>query len=161
MLDRLSRIRGRIESVLAFLPPLVTRIVVGYGFYLTGHGKLEHLDRLIGQFEEWKIPFAQLQAPMVARLEYFGGMALMAGLLTRPFAIALAGSMVVALLKVDGPELVAAFGTESEKVPTDVTSFAYLVLLLCGAGTLSIDRILRFGWDRFHPKAADPDAKED
>lgn len=132
---------------LAFVPALATRLVLGYGFYLTGSGKLLHLDNLVRYFHELGIPFAELQAPFVATLEFVGGMALLAGLMTRFFAFGLAGTMAVALLTADKMRFLESWSRDSDLVPTDVTSFAYLILLawlaVYGGGALSLDAAVR------------------
>lgn len=128
------------------LPALLTRITVGYGFYLTGQGKLAHIDNIIEFFTSLGIPMAQYQAPFVARLEYYGGILLLIGLLTRPVAFLLSSTMVVALLTADKADFLASWGTESEKVPTEITAYAYLLFLIwlfvAGGGLLSLDALL-------------------
>jgi putative oxidoreductase len=138
----------RLASWLSFIPPALARAIVGYGFYLTGKGKLAHLDNLTAFFTELHIPHPELNAVVVANLEYYGGILLMVGFVTRFTAAALSVTMGVALATADKDHLIEAWNPESEIVPTDVTSFAYLALLLWlmfyGAGWLSVDGPL--GW---------------
>ena len=128
------------------LPALLTRLAVGFGFYMTGQGKLSHIDNVIEFFTSLNIPLPQYQAPFVAHLEYYGGLLLLAGLLTRPVALLLSGTMVVALLTADRADFLASWSTSSEKVPAEITAFAYLVFLLwlvaTGAGLFSLDALL-------------------
>ncbi len=134
-----------------FAPALVTRLVLGYGFHLTGAGKLAHLDNFASFLTDLGVPFAAQQAPFIAGLEYFGGLLLLVGAFTRLISALLASTMVVALLTADRMDLVAAW-TTGDTVPTDVTSFAYLVLLgwlvFYGAGALSLDRLGLALWRR-------------
>lgn len=127
-----------------FAPALVTRLVLGYGFHLTGAGKLAHLDNFTAFLSELGVPFAAQQAPFIAGLEYYGGLLLLVGACTRLTSALLASTMAVALLTADRADLIAAW-TTGDTVPTDVTSFAYLVLLswlvFYGAGALSLDRL--------------------
>ena len=142
----LIRYWDRFLPWLQTLPGLLTRLMVGYGFYMTGKGKLEHIDNIIEFFKSLNIPYPEYQAPFVAHLEYYGGLLLLAGLLTRPVAFLLSGTMVVALLTADKADFIASWGAESEKVPAEITAFVYLVLLLwlfvTGAGLLSLDALL-------------------
>jgi len=127
-------------------PALITRITLGFGFYLTGQGKLAHIDNIIEFFKSLGVPFAQVQAPFVAHLEYYGGILLIAGLLTRPVSFLLGSTMVVALATADKADFIASWGTTSDKVPTEITAFAYLLLLMwlfvTGGGLVSLDALL-------------------
>jgi len=128
------------------LPALLTRLMVGFGFYMTGSGKLKNLDGVIEFFTSLGIPYAKYQAPFVAHLEYYGGILLLLGLFTRATSFLLSGTMVVALLTADKADFLASWTTESEKVPAEITAFTYLVFLIwlfaCGGGLLSLDAVL-------------------
>src|SRR5262249_35477877 len=71
---------GGLAAALAFLPPLLTRLVIGQAFFFTGRGKLENFDRTVGFFASLGIPFPALNAAFVSRLEFYGGMLLLVGL---------------------------------------------------------------------------------
>lgn len=127
------------------LPALLTRLTVGFGFYMTGSGKLKNLDGVIEFFKSLGVPYPQIQAPFVAHLEYYGGILLLLGLLTRPTSLLLSATMVVALLTADKADFLASWTPASEKVPGEITAFVYLVFLLwlfvSGAGLLSLDAL--------------------
>ena len=131
-----------ITGALAFLAPLLTRIVMGQAFYYTGHGKLQNFDRTVAFFTDLGIPFPALNAGFVSSIEYIGGMCLILGLGTRVVSFLLSGSMVVALLTADKQAFIAKFPADL----TDVTPFVYLLflvwLVLYGGGPVSLDRIL-------------------
>lgn len=137
----------RVTAVLAFLPPLFTRMAVGHAFYLTGKGKLANAEGIVKFFTDLGIPFPAANAAFVSRLEYYGGMLLIAGLLTRVVALLLSGTMVVALITNDRGEFLAALAGTIDKAPVDVTAFAYLVLLvwlvIAGPGVVSLDALLK------------------
>ncbi len=142
MLEKLDQKLQYLNAV----PPLASRITVGIGFFLTGSGKLAHLDRFTEFLTSLHIPLAALQAPFIAGLEYVGGILLLLGLFTRPIAFLLSGTMVVALLTADTARFLDSWKKTSDIVPTDVTSFAYLLLLswlvFYGAGAVSLDRLV-------------------
>jgi putative oxidoreductase len=146
--DRVVAGRERI----AFLAPLATRLVIGLAFVQTGLGKWAHLDRTAEFFAGLGIPFPAANATLVATLELVGGVALVAGLLTRLFAAGLVSTMVVALLTADRQAFLASWTRASETSPTDVTSFVFLLfllgLVLLGPGAASLDRLLRFACER-------------
>ena len=57
-----------------WLPPLLVRLSVGVVFAQSGWGKLHDLQRVIDYFTSLGIPYANLQAPFVAGLEFTGGL---------------------------------------------------------------------------------------
>ena len=68
---------------LAWLGPLFARIVTGWVFLWTGWGKLTHLPLVVQNFEGWGIPAPEILAPFASGVEFFGGLLLLVGLLTR------------------------------------------------------------------------------
>ena len=142
----------KISNKLSFVAPTVTRVVVGYGFFLTGRGKLNHLDKFAGLLQDLGIPFPEIQANFVAHLEYYGGMAILLGVLTRLVALLLSSTMVVALLTADKMAFVESWNAAGETVPVEVASFVYLVMLVWlvfhGAGLLSADRLGLWLWSK-------------
>jgi putative oxidoreductase len=141
-IQRLAKLGLRILAALAFLAPLLTRIVVGFGFHSTGHGKLQDLGKVTGFFTDLGIPFPGVNAAFVSWLEFLGGLFLIVGLGTRIFAFLLSGSMVVALLTADRPDFVKDFPSDL----MSVTSIPFLIslvwLVLYGPGPISIDWFL-------------------
>ena len=136
-----------VTAKLGFIAPLATRIVVGLAFFHTGTGKFRHFDNVVGFFQGLGIPFPTFHAALVASMETFGGIALILGLFTRCFAAGLSITMVVALMTADTADFLASWGSAAETSPTDITSFVLLLflvwLVLFGAGTISLDALLR------------------
>ncbi len=133
--------------LLGFVAPLLTRLVIGQAFFLTGRGKLQNPENIVAFFTSLGIPMPELNAAFVSRLEYYGGMLLILGLATRLCALLLSSTMVVALLTADRQDFVSALSGAGEKGLTDVTAFVYLLFLLWlvfqGPGALSVDTLLR------------------
>jgi putative oxidoreductase len=146
LVSRAAVLGLKVAAALAFLAPLLTRIVVGWAFYLTGSGKWAHFDNTVTFFTELGIPFPQANAAFVATLELVGGICLILGLLTRLFATGLASTMVVALLTADKERFLESWSTASEISPTDLSAFVFLLfflwLALYGPGPVSLDRFL-------------------
>jgi len=142
VIQRLAALGLRIAAALSFLAPLLTRLVIGWAYHVTGHGKLENLDRTTQFFASLNIPAPHANAIFVSLLEFIGGICIFLGLATRIFAGLLSISMIVALLTSDGKEWLQKFPADI----TDVTSFTYLLfliwLVLYGPGPISIDRLL-------------------
>jgi putative oxidoreductase len=137
----------KLAALLAFVAPLLTRLVIGQAFFLTGRGKLQNFDNVVTFFTSLNIPMPELNAAFVSRLEYYGGMLLIVGLGTRIVAGLLSSTMLVALLTADNQDFVNALTGVGEKGLTDVTPFVYLLflvwLVLQGPGLLSLDALVR------------------
>ena len=146
LLSRAASLGLKVAAVFAFLAPLMTRVVVGWAFYLTGSGKWAHFENTVTFFTELGIPFPQANAALVATLELVGGVCLIAGLLTRVMSTALASTMVVALLTADKQRFVESWSTASDFSPTDISSFVFLLfflwLALYGPGPVSLDALV-------------------
>lgn len=158
---RAVRLGLQAAAATAFLPPLLTRLVLGQAYFFTGRGKLENFENTVSFFTDLGIPMPGANAAFVARLEYYGGMLLMVGLLTRVVALLLSSTMVVALLTADRALFLEALRGSGDAGLTDVTPFVYLLLLLWlvafGPGPVSVDRLLARWWppqDKPVPAAA-------
>jgi putative oxidoreductase len=141
--------RARILAVaaaLAFVPPLLTRLVMGQAYYQTGAGKIENFANTASFFGELGIPFPEANAFFVSRLEFWGGLLLVVGLGTRLVAGLLSSTMVVALATADRESFLEALRGVGESGLTDVVPFVYLMFLLWlvvfGPGRLSLDALL-------------------
>jgi putative oxidoreductase len=145
----LSRLIYRCTTFLQPVAPLVTRLVVGEAFILTGLGKWKDLDGVTALFNRNGIPAPRANAVFIATLELVGGVCLMLGFGTRAFSLLLSATMVVALMTADRQDFLGAFDPNAEKGFTDVTSVVFLIPLLWlaawGAGSISLDRILHHG----------------
>jgi len=129
----------------AFVAPLVTRLLIGQAFYQTGSGKLQNLEGVTAFFSGLGIPFPELNAAFVSRLELYGGLLLVVGLLTRLAALGLASTMVVALMTADRESFLTALRGGGDLGLTDVTPVVFLSFLLwlvfSGPGALSLDAL--------------------
>jgi putative oxidoreductase len=130
----------KIASYFEWAGPLIARIVVGYTFMLTGWGKLTHLPMIIENFKSWGIPFPEFMTPFVASWEFFGGLGLILGLMTRICGGALAVVMIVAIISAklaDIDSLETLLGFEES------TYFAVFTwLAISGGGKASIDYLI-------------------
>jgi putative oxidoreductase len=137
----------RLLGYLDWVPGLLTRLVVGFAFYDSGKGKLNNMDNTVSFFTDLGIPYPELNAAFVSRLEYYGGMLLLAGALTRIVALLLSSTMIVALLTADREGLVGALTRTSEIGLSDIAPLVLGVLLswlvIRGPGAISVDAILK------------------
>jgi len=99
--------RGRVAAgVLPRAALLVIRLAPAIVFLAHGYLKLlgGHHDRTVALFLTVNIPFAEPVAWLVGALELAGGLALLSGILLRPFALLLAAEMAVAIVLVRLPQ---------------------------------------------------------
>lgn len=125
---------------IAWLGPLIVRLVVGTAFVLTGWGKLHNLDGVTEFFTSLHIPFPHPQAVFISTLEFVGGLLLIAGLGTRIIALLLSGTMVVALLTAIIPKAESVLDIPSSIELTYLAIFVWLIVH--GAGAASLDRVM-------------------
>lgn len=97
-----------------------------------------------GAFTQMGVPLPGVTGPLVAVLEFFGGIALLIGLLTRPLAAAFAFDMLVAIL------LVKLKGGFSSYELEFLLCGSSLALAFTGAGRFSADAFLAGRRDPSH-----------
>ncbi len=134
----LRRVILTVAAKLAWLPPTLARICVGWLFMNTGWGKLHHLPDLVSFFRQLGIPMPEFQAPLAASAEFVCGTLILAGLATRLAVVPLIVIMIVAIATARKDELngiADLFG---------FVEYLYILLLIwlgvSGAGPLSPDR---------------------
>ncbi|HSJ65144.1 MAG TPA: DoxX family protein [Gemmatimonadaceae bacterium] len=120
---------------------LILRVIAGVIFAAHGAQKLfvYGLGGVSGSFAQMGIPMGELVGPLVAFLEFFGGLALIAGLLTRYVGLGLAGVMLGATLLVHLP---AGFFAPNGIEFTLALFGIVLMFVLTGPGALSADAML-------------------
>jgi putative oxidoreductase len=125
---------------LTWLGPLFARITVGWVFMLSGWGKLNNLPQVTENFIGWGIPFPHFFTPLTSGIEFFGGLFLLVGLLTRISAGALGVTMIVAIKSAKWADV------DSLETLLGFDEFEYLALFLwlaiAGAGRVSLDYFL-------------------
>lgn len=89
-----------------------------------------------GAFTQMGVPFPGVMGPFIGLLEFFGGIALLIGLLTRPMALAFAIDMLVAILLVQLKKGFSGYEFEFLLLGSSIA------LLLTGAGRFSVDAVI-------------------
>jgi putative oxidoreductase len=128
--------RRQIDTALAVL-----RVVLGVTFILHGGQKLFvfGFDGVTGAFGQMGIPAPGFFGPFVALVEFFGGIAITLGLLTRLAALGIGSTMVVAILTVHLKQ--GFFNPGGVEFPLSLLGSA-IALLIAGAGAYSVDAVI-------------------
>ena len=79
---------------------LVLRLFLGVVFLVHGFLKLGNIGGFVGFLQQYGVPLPDIMAPLVAGIEFLGGIAIILGTLTRLAALLLSGVMIVAMLTV-------------------------------------------------------------
>ena len=136
----------RVAAHLTWLAPLIARITVGWVFLWSGWGKLHNLAQVTDNFTGWGIPYPQVLTPFVSGVEFFGGLFLLLGFLTRISAGALGVTMIVAIRAAKWADV------DSLETLLGFDEFEYLALFLwlaiAGPGVISLDSQLQRWYDR-------------
>ena len=102
----LSRLAGWVRDPGTVHPAAaVARVAAGLVFLGFGPGKFLRHEAEASAFERYGVPFPDIATYAVGTLEIVGGIALIAGLLVRPVALALAANLLVAVAtagRIDG-----------------------------------------------------------
>ena len=128
--------RRQIDTALAVL-----RVVLGITFILHGGQKLFVFGfaGVSGAFAQMGIPAPGVLGPFVAFVEFFGGIAILLGLLTRLAALGIAATMVVAILTVHLRN--GFFAPTGVEFPLSLLGSA-IALIISGAGDFSLDAVI-------------------
>ena len=123
---------------------LAIRLYWGWQFFQTGWGKLQNIPHVTKFFQSLHIPMPGANAWIVAIMECFGGLLLMAGLGSRLVAFALAFDMIIAYITADSEALKSIFSDSDKFVQAAPFPFLLMTLtvLAFGAGAFSLDWLI-------------------
>jgi len=121
---------------------MLLRLVVGAIFVMHGGQKLFvfGFSGVDGAFAQMGIPMANVLGPFVAFVEFFGGLALIFGLLSRLAALGIASTMVVAILQVHLKN--GFFAPMGVEFPLSLLG-STIMLPITGAGNWSLASLVR------------------
>lgn len=124
---------------------LLVRLYWGWQFAQTGWGKLGNIAKVTEFFASLGIPFPAANAHFIAGLELTGGILLVLGLASRPIGLLLTVNMLVAYVTADREALFSFISDPDKFMAASPFTFlvASLIVLIFGAGTLSLDALIR------------------
>jgi putative oxidoreductase len=123
---------------------LFVRLYWGYQLIQSGWGKLHHLDKVTEFFASLNLPMPAQTAVAISCLEFFGGIFLAIGLLSRLTSLALTINLIVAYITADREALTSIFSDPDKFYAAAPYTFlvASVIVLLFGPGKLAVDTLL-------------------
>lgn len=126
---------------------LLFRLNFGIQLFNIGLEKLNNHAKVAEFFASIGIPLADLNAWFVGGVEMLGGLCLALGLLSRPWAVMIAGAMSVAYMTApdDRATVLVFFENQSKFLQSDPFFYLLLALLILsfGPGKLSLDFLVQ------------------
>lgn len=140
---KLNHVLALLAGVVRPLFLLVIRLYWGWQFFLTGKGKLTHLERTTDYFASLNIPLPKLNAILAASTEVVFGLLFLVGLGGRVVPLPLIGLLVVAYVTSEQPALHAFFSDPDKFLTADpfLFLFAVVIVFVFGPGKLSLDAL--------------------
>ncbi len=134
---------------------ILLRLMAGGVFFWEGILKYVYTNQGIGRFTKLGIPFPEITTHFIAVLEITGGLLLIFGFLTRPFAFLFICEMIVAILSTKISMYMGTSPLPLPPVPPQIgfwavlheirSDFAQIItsifLLINGPGKLSLDAV--------------------
>src|ERR1700722_16276801 len=123
---------------------LFVRLYWGYQLIQSGWGKLHHLDKVTEFFTSLNLPMPAPTAVAISCLEFFGGIFLAIGLLSRLTSLALTINLIVAYITADREALFSIFSDPDKFYAAAPYTFlvASVIVLLFGPGKFAVDTLL-------------------
>jgi putative oxidoreductase len=143
----ISKIHALLVTIGRFLQCpllLVIRLYWGWQFFLTGKGKLMHLEKTANFFASLNIPMPKLSAILASCTECGCGLLLIVGLCSRFASFALICVMCVALWTADRAAVTSLFSDPDKLFGTDPFLFLYASVLVFafGPGKIAVDTLV-------------------
>jgi putative oxidoreductase len=122
------------------------RLYWGWSFFQTGKGKLTDLGNVTEFFQSLGIPAPGVNAALAGTTECVGGLLLLVGLASRPAAMALSFTMIVAYLTADLEAVKNIFSDPDAFLGADPFQFLFasVLVLAFGPGFFSLDRLIQW-----------------
>lgn len=132
---------------------LAIRLYWGWQLIESGWGKLHNLEKVTEFFTSLGLPMPAQTAVFISCVEFFGGIFLALGLLSRLTALVLTINLITAYITADREALFSIFSDPDKFYAAAPYTFlvASLIVLIFGAGKFSLDTLFNRLLDR-HPQ---------
>jgi putative oxidoreductase len=123
---------------------LFVRLYWGWQLIQSGWGKLHNLQKVTEFFTGLNLPMPAQMAFFISCVEFFGGILLVLGLLSRLNALVLTVNMMMAYVTADREALLSFFSDPDKfsAAAPYVFLIASLIILIFGPGPFSLDTLL-------------------
>lgn len=123
---------------------LFVRLYWGWQLAQSGWGKLHHLSNVAEYFGSLGLPMPAQMAVFIACVEFFGGIFLALGLLSRITVLVLTVNLTMAYVVGDREALLSFFSDPDKFIAAAPFAFLIvsLIVLIFGAGKISLDRAI-------------------
>src|SRR6202163_5094799 len=156
-----KQIHNRFFDLVSYLQSpflLLVRLYWGWQLIESGWGKLHNLSKVTEFFTSLNLPVPAQTAVAISCLEFFGGIFLAIGLLSRLTSLALTINLIVAYITADREALFSIFSDPDKFYAAAPYTFlvASLIVLILGPGKLCLDTLL----DRWLAKRASQEVSD-
>jgi putative oxidoreductase len=148
LLTRFRQLYGQFFDVVSYLHSpflLLVRLYWGWQLIESGWGKLHHLDKVTEFFGNLNLPMPAQTAVAISSLEFFGGIFLAIGLLSRLTALVLTINMLMAYVTADREALFSIFSDPDKFYAAAPYTFliASSLILIFGPGKIAVDSLIK------------------
>lgn len=125
---------------------LIVRLYWGWQLAQSGWGKLHHLSNVAQYFGTLGLPMPAQMAVFIACVEFFGGIFLALGLLSRSTGFVLTVNLIMAYVIADREALLSFFSDPDKFMAAAPFIFLMvsLIVLIFGPGKISLDAAIAF-----------------
>lgn len=125
---------------------LIVRLYWGWQLAQSGWGKLHHLSNVAEYFGTLGLPMPAQMAVFIACVEFFGGIFLALGLLSRSTGFVLTVNLIMAYVIADREALLSFFSDPDKFMAAAPFIFLMvsLIVLIFGPGKISLDGVIAF-----------------
>src|SRR6267378_8122215 len=125
---------------------LFVRLYWGWQLAQSGWGKLHHLSNVGEYFATLGLPMPEQMAVFIACVEFFGGIFLALGLVSKITGLVLTVNMIMAYVIGDREALLSFFSDPDKFMAAAPFIFLMvsLIVLIFGAGKISVDAAIAF-----------------
>ena len=149
LITKARQLHDRLFGLVSYLQSpflLFVRLYWGWQLAQSGWGKLHHISAVAEYFASLGLPMTAPMAVFIACVEFFGGIFLALGLVSRITALVLTVNLTMAYV-IGDREALFSFFSDPDKF-TAAAPFAFLVVslivLIFGAGRISADTVIGF-----------------
>src|SRR6201997_197899 len=159
MIVKVSQWHEQCFGLLSYLQSpflLFVRLYWGWQLAQSGWGKVHHLSNVTEFFASLGLPMPMQMAVFIACVEFFGGIFLALGLFSRITAMVLTVNMTMAYVIGDREALLSIFSDPDKFIAAAPFAFLIvsLIVLIFGAGKISVDTVLAFFYGSTRVKQA-------